>query len=267
MGKKIACFDIFGTSFGFENVIQAVDEEFGDDLRKAGTTPAHTVMAWFYATQRDFTYLSVCEEYTAMAKVFAATLPRSLAIALDPAPLYPSTSRTTSFPSSSLDKVLGELKKLTARPGLVEAFHVLWDAGFEVYAVSNGAKESTAALLAAIDMHKNRELPEDRKEIFQGDRFMDYIVSCDEVKKAKPALEVYKHAMKRAGVDPSDADNAWFVAAHSWDLLPARKAGYRTAYVTFEEIVQCEEIFGQCEVVEDGLAKAAKKIVELSSSK
>lgn len=81
---------------------------------------------------------------------------------------------------------------------------------------------------------------------------------------AAPLLQ-YAHALKRAGLESGDTEDAWFVAAHAWDLLPARKQGFKTAYVTFEEIVQCDEIFGRADVVEDGLAKAAKRIVQLSS--
>ena len=77
-------------------------------------------------------------------------------------------------------------------------------------------------------------------------------------------LQQYKYALEKAGADPSK-DVCWFVAAHNWDLLPARQAGFKTAYVTFEEIVACEDIFGQPDITEDGLAKAAKSIVHASS--
>lgn len=67
MGKKVVAFDIFGTCFGkasflpleignmllirsstegFDNLIQALDEEFGAEIKQAGTTPAHVMMAW-----------------------------------------------------------------------------------------------------------------------------------------------------------------------------------------------------------------------------
>lgn len=70
----------------------------------------------------------------------------------------------------------------------------------------------------------------------------------------------YEYTLTQSGVKP-DTDICWFVAAHNWDLLPARKAGFKTAYVTFEEIVACEDIFGKPDITEDGLAKVAKAIV------
>jgi 2-haloacid dehalogenase len=212
-----------------------------------------------------------------MPKVFAATLPRALAIALDPAPDYPSVSRVRSFPKDKMDRVLAELKQLKGRPGLVDAFSTLWDAGFEIYAVSNGAKEGTKALLATLDDSNSN-----RKDVFVNGEFDKYIVSCDEVQKAKPSPEIvsfcesalatwacqltclctqYARTLELAGADPKQGDECWFIAAHSWDLLPARNAGFKTAYVDFEEIYPCEEIYGKPDVFEDGLAKAAKKIV------
>lgn len=137
----------------------------------------------FYATQRDFTYLSLCDKYTPIGQVFAATLQRSLAIALDPAPEYPSVSRKTSFPEDKTGKILAQLKQLTARPGLVDSFETLWEAGFEVYAVSNGAAETTKGLLRNCRSHN-------RKDVFISGEFDKNIISCDEVRKAKPSPEI-----------------------------------------------------------------------------
>jgi 2-haloacid dehalogenase len=47
--------------------------------------------------------------------------------------------------------------------------------------------------------------------------------------------------------------------------MPARKAGFKTGYVTFEEIVGCEDLWGKPDLTEDGLAKLAKSIVDSSS--
>lgn len=120
---------------------------------------------------------------TPIGKVFASTLPRALAIALDPAPKYPSLSRVSSFPSDKLSRVLVNLKSLPARRGLTDCFETLWKAGFEVYAVSNGAIEGTKGLLA-------QSQPKSKPDIFTSGEFDKYIVSCDEVKRAKPNPEV-----------------------------------------------------------------------------
>ena len=41
----------------------------------------------------------------------------------------------------------------------------------------------------------------------------------------------------------------------------AKQVGFKTAFVTFEEIVTCEDIYSKPDVIEDGLAKLAKAIV------
>jgi hypothetical protein len=120
---------------------------------------------------------------TPIGKVFASTLSRSLAIALDPAPKYPSTSRVSSFSEDKLERVLSNLKSLPGRPGLVDGFETLWKAGFEVYAVSNGATATTKGYLANLE-------PKSKPDIFTSGEFDKYIISCDEVKKAKPSPDV-----------------------------------------------------------------------------
>lgn len=75
------------------------------------------------------------------------------------------------------------LKTLPARPGLIDGFETLWKAGFEVYAVSNGAAETTKGLLA-------QSQPKSKPDIFSSGEFDKYIISCDEVKKAKPNPEI-----------------------------------------------------------------------------
>lgn len=118
-----------------------------------------------------------------MPKVWAATLPRALAIALNPAIDYPSMSLTSSFPSDKLAKVVEEVKNLPARPGLANAFDTLWEAGYEIYAVSNGAKEGTKRLLSKVESNH-------KKAIFTDGSYDKYIISCDDVQNAKPFLDI-----------------------------------------------------------------------------
>lgn len=56
----------------------------------------------------------------------------------------------------------------------------------------------------------------------------DFVAGTDEVKAFKPHPRVYELGVARAGVDAGDT---CMVAAHAWDLLGARRAGMRTAYL------------------------------------
>jgi 2-haloacid dehalogenase len=58
--------------------------------------------------------------------------------------------------------------------------------------------------------------------------FFERVVGTDEVGAYKPAREVYAYALDELGASPGDA---WLVAAHDWDIVGARAAGMRTAFL------------------------------------
>lgn len=54
-------------------------------------------------------------------------------------------------------------------------------------------------------------------------------LSCEAVRRWKPAPEPYLYACEVLGMPPQ---NVWMVAAHSWDIGGAAAAGLRTAWIT-----------------------------------
>lgn len=54
------------------------------------------------------------------------------------------------------------------------------------------------------------------------------VVSVDEVRTYKPSPVVYQHLVSRGG---QGADRTWLVSANAWDVLGARSAGLRAAWV------------------------------------
>ena len=54
------------------------------------------------------------------------------------------------------------------------------------------------------------------------------VVSVDEVGTYKPSPAVYHHLVARGGSSP---DATWLVSANAWDVLGARSAGLRAAWV------------------------------------
>ncbi|KAK1078765.1 hypothetical protein LTR33_006966, partial [Friedmanniomyces endolithicus] len=50
------------------------------------------------------------------------------------------------------------------------------------------------------------------------------------------------------GVGKEGDGERWFVAAHAWDLIAARKAGFKTAWVAHEEYDPVTEVFGKFDV-------------------
>ena len=60
------------------------------------------------------------------------------------------------------------------------------------------------------------------------ERFVERVVSIDEVRRWKPNREVYLHAARVCGVAP---EHMTLVAAHAWDVHGAKPAGLRAAWV------------------------------------
>ncbi len=81
------------------------------------------------------------------------------------------------------------------------------------FTLSNGSAETTRQLLQCARL----------------DRFVERVISIDEVRRWKPAREVYLHAAKVPGVAP---DELALAAAHAWDIHGANQAGLLTGWVS-----------------------------------
>jgi len=79
------------------------------------------------------------------------------------------------------------------------------------------------------------------------------MLSCDEIQVAKPDVKVYENTNARLDSRGCEPGDRWFVAAHSWDLIAARKAGFKTAWVASEEGDPCTGLFGEFDVVASDL--------------
>jgi 2-haloacid dehalogenase len=94
------------------------------------------------------------------------------------------------------------------RPGLV----ALEAEGHKLMAFSNGLEKTLEALLA----HARLVPP------------ISGIVSVDDVRTYKPDPAVYLHLVARGG---ANADQTWLVSSNAWDVLGAKSAGLRAAWV------------------------------------
>jgi len=54
-------------------------------------------------------------------------------------------------------------------------------------------------------------------------------LSCEDVRRWKPAPEPYLHACRELGRAP---EATWMIAAHAWDLAGAKAVGMRTAWLS-----------------------------------
>ncbi|KAK4937724.1 hypothetical protein LTR66_015163 [Elasticomyces elasticus] len=242
---KSASFDVLGTCFHFEPLIDLINSILHRNPDISTNIDACTfVHSWFYTGQREFTYTSIVGSYTPIAQILLKTFRRALAI-VD----YPDPDKNIT--DNDLAMVKTELLKLPPRPYLKEIFDGLRDAGWDVYGVTNGGKEASLKYYSLADI----ELDD------------NHLLSCDDLKVAKPDMRVYENANKwleSRGCEAKDDKGIvqrWFVTAHSWDLMAARKAGFKTAWVAHEERDPVTDVFGEFDVYGKDLKEVLAKML------
>lgn len=208
-----ASFDVIGTCFDFSIPIQAIHDCLSPKLSTANADPKTLFFSWFYAAQRDFTYVSLAGAYKPIAEILRLTFKRACRIVDLPA---------DAVSDEDVAAVMKAFKSMTPREGLKECFDGLREAGWDVYGVTNGGVETSLAYYhnAGIDLDE------------------DHLLSCDSIQIAKPDVKVYENAqnhLSKQGMGAKNDGTRWFIAAHAWDLIAARKAGFKTAYLDFEE--------------------------------
>ena len=217
---KAIYFDVIGTCFDFDTVIQGIQElGHSHDLAKA------LFFSWFYAAQRDFTYSSIAGTYHPIAKVLKATLPRAFKI------------QGLSISDDEATQIMKLFASMSGREGLKRCFDGLMK-DHDVYAVTNGGHETTLKYFSAAGITLQN----------------DHVLSCDSLERAKPDLSVYEAASKTSNTEK------WFVAAHAWDLQAARARGFKTAWISYEEVDPVSEIFGEFDVYADSMDDLLKKL-------
>jgi len=252
---RAICFDVIGTCFAFDGPIAAIHDRLGGKLPTAKRDPATLFFSWFYAAQRDFTYISLAGAYQPIAEVLKHTLRRACLIAADGQPPKDEEHAGQALVSDEDVQVVMKAFKsgMPPRPGLKTCFDGLRSAGWDVYAVTNGGIETSLGYYSNADIDLDQE----------------HLLSCDALKVAKPDVRVYKRAQEHLtargkGADNEAAGQRWFVAAHAWDLIAARAAGFKTAYLDFEEHDPATEVFGEFDVYASSMGELLHKMKEVN---
>jgi 2-haloacid dehalogenase len=238
---KSACFDVLGTCFHFDTAIEAIETRLGAKLKAVGADSKSLFFSWFYAAQRDFTYTSMCGTYTPIAQIFKHTFKRACMIVDLPA---------DQISPEDVGAVMATFPKLQARQGLRECFDGLRDVGWDVYGVTNGGKETSLKYYSAASISLDA----------------DHLLSCDDIQVAKPDVKVYNTAndwLTSRGLGSQGDGERWFVAAHAWDLIAARKAGFKTAYLYHEEHDPVTDVFGKFDLYAEDFTELLEKMKKL----
>lgn len=229
--------------------------------------------------------MSYNESYQPIANVFKSTLPRVLLQAGLSSPDHDTNSKSASriagndnpFPDYVTERIMSSLQRLQPQPGMVNAFR-------KTYRDEKLVPEKIDQVILFGATNGGMVLGEklfkgalgDQVKIFTGQGASNNqistsakgsgigLFSCDEIKIAKPDPRVYQELQKRIKGDLKDSSNVslWFVASHTWDLFAAKKVGFRTAWVGYEEFYTCPEIFQKPDIIAKDLDEVAHKILE-----
>jgi 2-haloacid dehalogenase len=235
-----ASFDVIGTCFAFSAPITTIQTRLGPKLSTAAIDPKTLFFSWFYAAQRDFTYVSLCGSYTPIAQILQLTFRRACRIVDLPA---------DAVSDEDIAAVMKAFKSMGPREGLKRCFDGLRESGWDVYGVTNGGSE------VSLEYYHKTGIELDEA----------HLLSCDEIKIAKPDVKVYENAnrhLSSRGV--GEKDERWFVAAHAWDLIAARKAGFKTAYLDFEEHDPVTEVFGEFDLYATSMDELLEKLKQVA---
>lgn len=123
---------------------------------------------------------------------------------------------------------------------------VLTEAGMSMVCLSNGAAQTTLGFLQRTHL----------------DRYVQQVIGVDEVRRWKPAGDVYTHALR--SVD-QPAEDVALVAVHAWDCHGARRAGLTTGWASRLER-HYPEIYEPPDVVGADLVEVAERLTELPAA-
>lgn len=219
---KVVAFDIIGTTFNLEPLSTALV-----DLG----LPAASGEFLYTASLRDTFALAATGGFAPFRAVMAGCLDEVLA----------RHGMTAS--ADEKGAVLDRMAHLPPHDDAGTAFAALGEAGIQVFALSNGAAETTRGLFEAAGL---------------GDRIAG-VLSVEQVGLSKPRAEVYRFAAQAAGVAPAEMA---LVATHPWDIHGAKAAGLVGAYVA--RGLPFSPVLRQPDVTGETLLDAARGLVDLS---
>jgi 2-haloacid dehalogenase len=188
-------FDVVETLFALDPVQERLTE--------AGL-PSGILPFWFATFLRDALAMDAAGTYASFEEVAKG----SLHVVMLSHGVEPTKAKIAS--------VIDAFAELPAHPDVAPAFEKLRAAGVRIATLTNGSAKTTQRLLERAGVEK----------------VVSATISIDEVKRWKPAREVYMHAAKTLDVE---ASKLALVAAHGWDVHGAKVVGLVTGFVARKE--------------------------------
>lgn len=191
----VLAFDVIETMFPLEPL--------KTELESAGLSGS-LLPLWFARILRDGFALDSAGRFTDFKTVASS----ALRVLMDEHGREPDDRRA--------QRVLQAFGELPPAPDVRPAFERLRSAGVRIFTLSNGGQSTTQQMM-------------DRAGLTP---LIERVLTIDQVRRWKPAREVYLHAVRAADVA---AEQVALVAAHAWDCQGADAAGLTTGFVQRKE--------------------------------
>ncbi|MUH36776.1 haloacid dehalogenase type II [Zobellia amurskyensis] len=163
----------------------------------------HAFALWF----RTLLHYSLVETVTGNYEDFSAIAKATLQMTMK--------KSGKNLSDAELDAILGNIKKLPAHDDVKEGLSLLKKANIKLVALSNG----------------NEKVLNEQLQFAGIATYFDAIMSVEVVARYKPEVSPYNAVL---GKMSASAEDTMMIAAHGWDILGAKRAGLRTAFVARE---------------------------------
>lgn len=186
-------FDVYGTLIDTHGVILKLEELIGDKAKGFSQTWREKQLEYSFrrGLMQNYATFAVCTrdalEYT--CSYYKITLKKE-----------------------HKDVLLSAYRTLPAFKDVEDGLIRLKEAGFRLYAFSNGSADAVHELLVSAGI----------RDYFLG------VVSTDDLKSFKPNPAVYSHFLRESGASDSIS---WLISSNPFDVIGAISAGMRAAWV------------------------------------
>lgn len=219
---RVCVFDVIETLLD----LKALDPYFE---RVFGTGTART--EWFNQMLQSALVATISDAYTDFGRVGGAALDMIAA------------RRSLQLTVADRQQILGAVRSLPAHGDVLPGLERLQAAGFRLAALTNSTAEVAREQLYGAGL----------------DRYFEQILSADQVRRFKPSAAVYQMAAEQLGVEPVGMR---LIAAHSWDVAGALRAGCAAAFVARPGKV-LDPLAAAPDVIGATLTEVATQIVQI----
>jgi 2-haloacid dehalogenase len=218
---RVCLFDVNETLLDLGALDPHFERVFGD---------AGVRRAWFLQLLQSALVATVTGAYADFGKIGAAALEMV------------AEREGVDLAEEDRQRILGGMRDLPPHPEVAESLDRLRDAGLRLATLTNSTQQVAEAQMESSGLRG----------------YFEQILSADAVKRLKPAPEPYRMAAESLGVEIGQVR---LVAAHSWDVAGALRAGCVAAFVARPGMV-LDPLVEHPDVVGGDLREVADRILE-----